>query len=60
MQSAAEARGIRTVEQRLAWIHRLEASFAASLARARKRRRGRSYKPVPEIRVRFTEEDIGA
>jgi hypothetical protein len=60
MQQAAEARRIRTGEQRLDLIHRLEAAFAASLARAREHRKSRYYKPVPEIRVRFTDEDIGA
>jgi hypothetical protein len=60
MQTAAEARGIRADRRRLEWIHRLEAALAASLVRARDRRKGRYYKPVPEVRVRFTEEDIGA
>ena len=59
MQTAAEARGVRVARRRLERVYKLEAALAASLVRARERRRGRYYKPVPEIRVRFTEEDIG-
>jgi hypothetical protein len=60
MQTAAEARGIRAGERRSEWVSTLMAALGAAVERARERRKGRYYKPVPEVRVRFTEEDVGA